>query len=368
MYSMLMLTARKVFLGIASAALIFFLYVLALDASVVRVAGSPTPIKNLLATSGIYKSIVPSSLDQAKNISSGDNQIPLTDPAVRAAAESTFNPQYLQSTSDNVIDSIYRWLDGKTPLPDFKVDLAAKKVEFANKVADAVEQRTAALPKCAAPVADFDPISGTCLPASITPQQAANQVKQEILTGDFIDPAITANTVKSEGSNQSIFADQLKQAPKAYQKFKSSPFVLALLTILALAGVILLSNPWQRGLKHAGFLLLFVGIFLVLFGLAVNSATNNKVLSKINLTNKVLQTDVRKLVHDGVYKLDNTFVLFGIGYAILGALGVGGYYYMHRSNPAGKPAEAKVETTEQTKPETPQAKPKPAPRKKIKVN
>lgn len=359
---------RKIFLGIAGVLLAFFLFILAIDDGLIRAAGSPGPIKHILAGSGIYSSIVPSNLDQAKQITADSRQVSLTDPLVRSAAESTFSPQFVQTTSENVIDSIYRWLNGQTPLPDFKIDLTAKKATFADKVAAGVQQKAASLPRCTSALtsASFDAFNATCLPPGVSPPQVADTVRSDILNGQgFLnDPLITADSIKSNDSNKSIFVDQLKNAPNVFQAIKATSVIFGLLAVLALLAIIFLSRPRLKGLRHAGFILIGIGIFLVLFALAVNSAVKNKALPKINTDNKVLQADLRQLTNDSVQKVDNTVLAFGGGYIVLGALGISGFYFSHRRRnveeaPVDTPPEPMItESKAAEKPAKPKSKPK----------
>lgn len=357
-------------MGIAGAALVFFLFATAIDIGVLKVVGSPEPIKKILSDSGIYNSVVSSSLDQAKQINGSTNEISLTDPIVRSTAESTFSPQFLQTTTNSVIDSVYKWLNGQTTVPDFKIDLSAQKAVFAEKVAQGAEQRAAGLPRCTTlpDLNNYDALNATCLPPRLTPAQAAATIRNDVFSGEgFLNnPVIDASSVKSANSDQSIFVDQLKSAPSDYRKIKATPFVFGLISLLSLLAVIFLSSSWQRGLRHAGFVLLVIGIFLVLFSLSVNSVVNKKLVPKINMTNAVLQTDVRKLVHESAQNVDNTFLLFGIGYAILGSLCVGGYYLMSkRTHPA--PDNAPGDKPENPSTQKEPAEDTPVPKKKSKT-
>lgn len=365
---------RKILLGMAGMALIFFLFATAFDVSLIRVLGSPAPIKQILSDSGIYNSVVSSSLDQAKQITTSSGEVSLSDPTIRSSADTTFSPQFLQTTTNAVIDSIYRWLDGKTARPDFRIDLSAQKTALANIVATDVEQRAANLPRCTSlPTStNFDAFNATCLPPSVTPAEAGSIARSDILNGQgFLDnPVIDANSIKSEGSNQSIFDNQLKQTPKAYRNFKATPVVFGLIALIALLAVIFLSSPRLRGLRHAGFMLIGTGIFLILTALAINSAVNNKLLTKISLTNTVVQDDVRKLVHDAVHRVDNTLLAFGGGYAVLGVVGTGSYYLARSRQPVAKdPEDGESKPTETAVESAPKPKvKKPSSATKIKVN
>ena len=232
-YNKLMHFVRKVFLVLFSGLAAFFLFMTALDASVVRVAGSPEPIKQILAGSGIYESIIPNLLGQAEEESS-DTNIAFGSEIIRSAAISTFSGQYLETTTSSIIDSLYRWLDGETQIPDFRIDLTAKKTELAKKVADGIEERVASLPKCTKPISgEFDAFSAKCRPANVSARQAANAIRQDFLNNeDFLsDTVIAADEIKS-GSNTPLFADSYKDVPNVYQKFKASPLALGLVAKL----------------------------------------------------------------------------------------------------------------------------------------
>ena len=323
---------RKVFLGLVSSLAVFFLLLTAIDAGVLRVVGSPEPIKQVLADSGIYKSIIPSSLEQAGSDSTND-VVPFDNPLVISAAESTFGGEYLEKTTGGVIDSIYRWLEGQTPVPDFKIDLTKKKTEFATKVGNAVSKRVADLPRCTtSTVSGFDAFEAKCHPAGVAAPQAGAAVKNQLLkSDDFLeDTVITASDIKSADSDKPFFGNQLKNAPEAYQKFKASPVVLAIFAVLALAGTLLLSRNKLSGLKHVGFILAGVGIFLLIFAGGINEAVDNKVISQISLENQALQDNVRQLVGDIADRVSNSFLVFGAIYSGLGALGIGSYFYLRR--------------------------------------
>ncbi len=326
---------RKFFLGVAASALVFLLFVTALDVSLVRVASSPEPIKKILAESGIYQSAIPSTLEQAKKQSGNQTEIPLSQAAIMTAAEETFTPQLVQTNVEQFIDGIYHWLNGKTNQPDFRLDLSGAKVTFADKVAQIAKARAASLPICATlpSTTTVDVFNASCLPKFITPDQVAAEARDTILHGQgFLNnPVITADTLKSKGSDKSIFAeDQLKQAPDIYQAVMATPAILSLLIILAVLAVILLSRPRLAGLRRVGLILAGTGLIVVILALTTTSAVKNRLVPKISLDNKVLQADLRRLANDAVQRIDNTTLAVGGGYIILGALGVGGYYFYSR--------------------------------------
>jgi hypothetical protein len=314
---------RKPFLVLAAALLPVLLFATAFDFGVLRVAGSPAPVKKILSDSGIYNSVVSSALDQAQKSTSANGEVTLTDPAIKSAAQESFSPQVVQTSTEKVIDGVYDWLNGKTAQPDFNVDLTNVKTTFAEKIGQAAAARAATLPKCTAPPESTDPFNATCLPPTVTPTAVGIQAKNDVLTGQgFLDhPTITADSVKKEGANQSVFEQgQLKNAPKQFQRVKKTPFILSVLAILAVLAVIFCSANRRAGLRRAGITLSIIGAFMLFFSWSFNRVATHNVVPQIHLDNKVLQSNVQKLATDLAHSLSQNYVLFGGTYLALGII------------------------------------------------
>lgn len=350
---------RRPLLVLAAALLPALLFATAFTVGVLRVTGDSESVKKVLSESGIYNSVTGEVLKDARISSGSASQVSLTNPEVKKAAEAAFSPQLVQNSTEQVIDGIYKWLDGKTPLPDFKVDLTAAKASFGEKVGDAAQNRAGSLPVCPAGVSpsSFDPFSASCLPRGVTPTQVGAQAENDVIKGEgFLeDSIITANTIKEEGAAKSVFADQLKDAPTDYQRFKTIPIVLIVLTILTIAGIILLSSSKARGLKKVGIILLVIGGIILLSAWALNHVTANRIAPEIKLENKVLQNNVKKLVTDTVQRVNKGYGALGGVYVVLGALTTGGGILLTRSN--SKKGGANSSQAASTEPETKSPKP-----------
>lgn len=329
---------RKATLVVVVPLFSLLLFSLAVDIGFVRVVTHPDKIKQILNDSGVYSSVVSGLLDQAKQVSSNNGDISLSNTQVRSAADQAITPTFLKQNTETFIDSVYRWLDGKSASPDFLIDLTGVKTQFADNVANNLQPQLAALPVCSAGanVQSFDAFNATCLPRGVTAAQAVASVKSDILNGKgFLDnPAITAKDLKSSDSNQSVFSDNLKDAPRGYQRAKSSPVVLAMLALLVAAAIIFLSPTRRSGVKRVGITLLSIGVFMVIFAWGLNQATT-KALPKIKLNNVVLQEKVKVLARDIVKEVDNTYYMLGITYAVVGVASVAGTMFLFKGRGAG---------------------------------
>jgi len=313
---------RKAALVAITPIFVVLLFSLASSTSVIKVATSPEKVKTILASSGIYETVVPGLLDEAGQISSGGEQVQLGNAVVRQAAEKTFTPAFVKQNTELVLDSIYNWLDGQTPLPDFNIDLSATRAGFAANVADDVEAQLAALPACPAGTKapqDLDPFSAACLPVGIKPASEAAAIEQNINSGSgFLDqPVITSDSVKTQDNNVSLFTNQLKDIPEVYQKLKLAPLVVGILALLLLAAIILLSSSKRKGLRRVGVILLIVGLFVMGFAYGANRLLDQG-LKQISLGNQVLEDKSKILITELVQEVDKTYWMFGIAYTALG--------------------------------------------------
>ena len=356
--------AKKIGLVILSPVFVSLLFFTALDYGIIHTAGNPGRVKQIIADSGVYNNLIPAALDQAEQKAGNSNGVSLADPAVKTAAEDAFSPQFIKSSSENIIDGIYHWLDGKAPQPDFKIDLSGKKTDFAVLVADHAKQVASGLPRCslaqtqalAVQGGSLDVFNVQCLPLGVTPDSAAAQVKSELLNNkDFLkDPVITADSLKSNSSdcvkaNQTctvtndstpVFQKEpIKHFPDVYQWAKRSPLILSILAILCATAIVFLSRSWQLGLRHAGIVVLIVGAVMLIFAYALNHVTTNTLIPKIKIDNAVLQTDLKKLAADLVRQVNNNYTLFGGIYVVVGAGAIIGSE-LHRRKHAPAPAHA----------------------------
>jgi hypothetical protein len=324
---------KKFALIILSPLFIFLLFATAFDIGFVRTTTHPATVKKLVAESGIYNSVIPNLLQQTKSINTNVGAIDTSNPLIKKAANQAITPQYVQQNTEAAIDSVYKWLDGGVAQPDFKIDLNGVKDSFASNAASSVQQQLASLPACTtAAEAAFNALNATCLPRGVSPASAAAQLKDSLISNqDFLNQTnLTAANIKNNGSNKSIFQDQLKDAPKQYQKAKKTPFILGLLTILAGVGIVLLSSTWQKGFRHVGLNLVIIGLLMLLFSYVLNRGVHDQLVPKIKLDNALLQTDVRNLVSDLTRQIDKNYWFFGGLYTVLGAAAIGSEMFIGR--------------------------------------
>lgn len=317
---------RKAALVIITPLLTASLFGIAVDFGLLRVAGQPDSVKNLISGSGIYNDIVKSALDQAAK-SGGTDSALFSSPVVANAANKAFSPQFLQTSTNQAIDGIYRWLEGKTPTPDFKINLTGAKTNFAEYVGQAAEEGATRLPRCSITTLSSlsssslsDPLNADCLPPGITPAEVGAQARSQILNAQgFMDnPTITASDLKGSAPNQTIFTDQLKQLPVSYRLAKQTPYILILLSLLLSAAVVFLYADRLKGLRHAGIIVLLVGLVLLALAAGLSTISHRAIQPAINTNSSLIQADIQRLVNELVRSAEHTLEIFGAIYGIGG--------------------------------------------------
>ncbi|MBX4190913.1 hypothetical protein KW794_02385 [Candidatus Saccharibacteria bacterium] len=335
---------RRAALVALAAVLPFILFLLAFDYWVINTASHPTAIKKIVADSGIYATFTQSALEQANAKAGGKDVVSLLDPAVKTAAQQALSPQFLQQSTENIIDGTYHWLDGRVAQPDFKIDLSSKKTDIATLVADHARQAAAQLPICARgiPTPDintFDVFNASCLPRGVTPDQIAAQVKDELLKNqEFLkEPVITADKLKDSQTGQSVFEkENIKQVPDYYQLAKKTPIILAVLAILILAGIVFLSPTRSKGLRRVGIVLLVIGVLMMVFSYWLRQADiQNRIMldSKNGINNEQIVKSLRSVVKDLASLVGNNYWFFGGLYTVLGVSSLAYAYYFSRHTP-----------------------------------
>ena len=340
---------RRIFLSLLSSFFIFLLFATAFDVGFVRTATHPATVKKLVADSGIYNSVISSSIQQLKSVDTSLGTIDSNNALIQKAANQAVTPQYVQQQAEGAIDNVYQWLNGDIAQPNFKIDLNAQKNDFAQKVSSSIQQQLASLPRCttAAQIQSFSVLNATCLPPNTTAEAAASQVQSALSNSDFLSQAnISTANITNQNTGKSVF-DQpnVQKIPKKYQLAKKTPFLFAVLTILCGVGIIFLSKTWQAGLRHIGISLVIIGLLMLALAFFLPRVISAQVAPKLHLNSADIKLDLSKVINDVARQVDKNYWFFGGLYTIAGASAIIGSE-LHRRKHA--PASGRVHTTEKS--------------------
>ncbi len=350
---------RRFFLTLLSSFFIFLLFATAFDVGFIRTATHPATVKKLVADSGIYSSVISSSIKQLKSVDTSLGTIDSNNPLVQKAANQAVTPQYVQQQAEGAIDNLYQWLNGDIAQPNFKIDLNAQKNDFAQRAASSVQQQLTSLPRCtsAAQIQSFNVLNATCLPPGTTAASAASQVQSALSNSDFLSQAnISTANITNKDTGKSVFDQpKVQNIPKKYQLAKKTPFVLAILTILCGVGIVFLSKTWQIGLRHVGINMVVIGVVMLALAFFLPKAISTQVAPKLHIDTGDIKLDLSKVVNDVAQQVDKNYWFFGGLYTIVGAGSItAAEIFRRRSDPT--PATEKVrdenQSAEDSKPPT----------------
>jgi hypothetical protein len=354
-----MIWVRKGIVLLLSLFLLVTLLGTALSTSANVTLGKPDKIETYLAKSKLYDHFVAYVADQASKSEGGDQtgSVSLNDAVVQAAARSSFPPQLIQQGVNGFIDANYAWLEGKTTIPQFRIDLSAAKETFAQKVGRHVKTYTASLPVCATAAAaqqqiNVDPLSAACRPQGVDPATVGAQVTKRLsTTGDFLsDPVITANAINPKGNKQDQpYYQKLSQLPKAYRLGTKLPYILSALSVLLALGIVFIALSRRRGLRRAGMVLVLAGVILIVSKFVSDYALKKAETQVFNTASVgQLQKSLTDFAHQVQASLVKINLWFGIAFLLL-ALIIFGVLLATR-NKNGKPKLSQDDAADGQKP------------------
>lgn len=295
-----------------------------------QTVGNRQAVKGWLDRSNVYNSVVTAALSSVKDKAGGQNEdgeIPVDKPEIQAVINKALTPEFLKSNTENVIDSMYLWLDGSSPTPQFTVNLAESKLRLIDGLSEYATARTVKLPACktTAPTKDFDALTATCLPKGVDVSKIGSQVRSELTKNkDFLpDTTLSGADIKTKddsGKEVSAF-QQADIVPKVYQYSGLVPIIFGVIALLLGAAIIFVDQSRRHGVRRVGKVLIINGIFLGLGYLLLNFGSN-KAKSSIaaNAESKAIKDLVIRLADIVVSDIGKWFIAFAAVFAVLGTL------------------------------------------------
>jgi len=352
-----MLMLKKFAYGVSTSFLKLTLFLAALLFAAWAVFGNSQNIKTALSTSGLYSDVVSSALDSAQQnnqpAQQNSNEVPINQPEIKQVIQKAFPAEFLQTNSEVVLDGIYGWLSGKTPQPEFSVDITAAKQQLISGVGDYAQNRYASLPLCtlqqtkALKGNGIDPLNIECRSPLVSGAQVKQQVESELAANkDFLNKTVYTGADLPKVNNQQPITEKASAAPQAYSALKFMPLLFGLLSILFAVGVVLLSKSKSKGLGSVGRTLVITGGVLFIATFATNwlfNKANYQILAKPSQSSQI-QTDGLLAVKYLVNQYNKNLQVFYITYIVLGALLLGALWYRARGQKAVKKPEAAEES------------------------
>lgn len=307
-----------------STSLVFFVVLLLLPLffAITVVFGSTGNVTGALKESGVYERYVDLVLDaSAKNNSDDQTKQLLENQDIRNIAKQSFTPQLLERSSNDFVQSIYDWLEGKTPEPQFSIDLTTAKTSLTEKLSDYAEKRAEDLPPCTlAQVQTIDVNSNLlnlpCLPPGLTAEQVGNQFSQQLLTNsDFLEQPIITNQTLTEQNNGRPITSDVQDLPGRYQQMQDFKWLLIATAIILGLLLVFARHDRRAGMKFVARALVLAAVFL-----AVALLSYWYVFDKVTMANS--NDEVQAMILDGATVLltdiNQVIIWFTASYAVVG--------------------------------------------------
>ncbi len=340
--------------GACSVLLKITLFSAAITAALVAVIGTPGTIKKSIDDSKLYSSVIDTAFSetQDKLETEGQQAVSIAAPELKQAAETSFTPDVLKSSSEQVIDSVYVWLNSDTKLPDFHVDLSAQKAQFIAAAGTAAEQHFNTLPVCSRDQlkslnAEDDVFSLPCRPPSLTAVAARDQVVADLNKSDFLkDPVLSADTLTNKVTGQNPF-QEARAVQDKFKLLKLMPEILLGISALLGIGVFVLSITRRKGLKSLGITFLTTGIFVLISGWFASFILGRLLTAPNGAAYQLATTELEKALIAAAKSLNShvgrTLLIYSAAYSIVGA---GTLLALHLTKPKElerAPEEAKAD-------------------------
>jgi hypothetical protein len=348
---------RKLALGLSLALFIPLLLTLPSFVSLNQTIIKPEFVKETLVEAKVYEGLSSYIVEQAsKNQETADNTI------IIASVQKAATPTELQKIVEPPIDATYKWLNNPDEKFDVQVSLAPLKASFVKAMEENTQAKITGLPRCTSrAVTTTDPYEMTCLPQGVTVEQVMQQARAEIeqnqnLLGENETIALTKETgapqPPTEGAapenpaekveTPTIDTNQFKIYAKVYNWVKVGTPIVAILTLLAALGIMLLSSPRYKGLRRSGVMFIISGVLLLVTSLGTALILRSAL--PVPATEDSLSAAGRKaaeLVANEVIAINRAFT---IGYLVLGtALVIAGVVLGKKATGSAAPAPIEKE-------------------------
>ncbi len=264
---------RRVLIGISGALLSLSLGALFLS-FVITSTLRPNNVKSWLSESGVYAE-VPKNLiaELQKQQSSNAAGFAANNPLVLQAVQKIVTTEFVQQSTEAIVDGTFRWVDKELPQPKFNVDVVRTKRAIADNVVALLKQRYEDLPSCGRSLPrSTDPFTIECRPiVSFNIDTELERLKTQFVSDEGLLGAQNINpntiTAQTNGKAQPLF-DYYKQIPDQYQRLKQIPIIAGIAALVFAALLVFASTDHIRGLRKIGIALLASGL-LASIGLLV---------------------------------------------------------------------------------------------------
>lgn len=258
-----MLMASDLTMRLAGFGLRTGLLVTVVTGTVMSVFGTPETIKQAARDSRVYEAMTTMIGDEAPDGGGSDSAVA---SAIRTAAAESFAPANLQTYGERMLDGTYRWLDGTTPQPDFRVDLTPAANTFMTTLSTQATTFARSLPACTPEqLRETDPLQASifdlgCLPPGLSPEAASDQAVNKARASHPLlkEPVLTADTLRDAKSGP--LHERFAVLPAVYQAVRFSLWISAAVSLICLIVLYMGHRHVVRATYHVARIMFWTGL------------------------------------------------------------------------------------------------------------
>ena len=294
---------RGLAFSILSTALIISLFFIAYGMVFNLVTSNPEKVKGIIARSSLYSDLPAVLYDQTANLPENSRaEIPLKDPEVRQIALEVYDPQFVQSNAEKLIDGMYGWLQGKTEKPVINFDFKDKNREFAEKISRYAKKESVK--------------SGQLTAAEAN--QAAAEAKNL-----FLEDNLGAKDIKA--ADGAPVQDSFSDLPRSFAVAKTVPYALIVFVLIIMAVIFYASKDKPSALKRLSRSMLFAGILIALTPLIFSIGA--KALLKKSSDDQQVINIVRTVFEQFMQEAGKVYYVIGV---LIILIAIGMYLYSRK--------------------------------------
>lgn len=232
-------------------------------------------IPTVVADEIISRAKAQSDNEDLKSITEGI----LNEQEANELSKNIFTPEWIQTESEKVIDSSYRFLNGETETITFTINLTEVNKNTKKELTTIFIQRAENLPTCSSDTElssdQINLLQADCLPSSISSQE----IRSQILNGIDSIPFFQENQISSEDLNIEI--NQKENIQKGFKALKNSTLLILFAVLIFSFAIFLITPKLKNKLKTIGYLWGSGGLLLVAISLLAKTSFSSFVFNII---------------------------------------------------------------------------------------
>lgn len=318
-----MQTLKSIFLGLVKLNFRLLLLTLVPAVALVLTISNDGLLKQELKQAGVFRALTDSAVKGAiENTETGADQ-----EIVQQAVKSALNENFSNQAGDQLIGGLYGWLEGKTPKPEFTIDIKETKQAVVTSVADSTEQRVKQLPPCTfQQLRSLQPDTQLselpCQPPNINYAAERQKLIDQVNGNANIPDQLSSAKLLAQNPGEDPF-ENLQAVPVAYQLFKPLLWVMGLTALLCAVIILFVQKPRWQAVRSIGWSLvgaaILSGATLIAFYLILNDSR----LQGLSAELKPVISAFINIAHASIFKI---YWIFTIAYGV----GGGGLVYLAR--------------------------------------